>query len=225
MLLNPIVWRIPGRAAKKLYSFAHAEQASKKDLYVAARLTPSPERAALYFDHAQDEVRHEKYFTAYANDLRRARGQRAFERVDADIEHLFESLGEVAFLAFVNRGEERACAQFITYRNYFERIGDEKTMTLFDRVLQDEVQHGRYTRSLLLQLAGSEEEARKAMRKVTRWEAWRAWRRMGNSLANKAYAILMAALYVLALPFALLVRVVAPSRPGWQLTGRSESKE
>ncbi len=76
-ILNPIVWRLPGRGARMLFSFAHAEAASRLDLLAAARHTPSPERRALYLRHALDEARHATVFAHRSAELRRAGGRRS----------------------------------------------------------------------------------------------------------------------------------------------------
>ena len=68
-LLAPLAWRTPARAARKLQSFARAEQGSMLDLRLAAARTPSPARAALYLRHADDEARRE---AASASELKDA---------------------------------------------------------------------------------------------------------------------------------------------------------
>ena len=125
-LLNPLVWRRSGHAARKLHGFALAEHGSMLDLRLAARLTPSPARAAAYLRHAD------------------------------------------------------------------------------------------YTRALLFELAADEAAARRALRRVKRWEAWRSWLRAGRFLAQKVYVVTMALVYLLAAPLGLLVRVARPLAPGWR---------
>jgi hypothetical protein len=215
------VWRVPGRAPKKFFSFAHAEQGSMKDLHLAARLTSSPRFAALYLKHALDESRHCAYFSAISDDLRKADKKPSLGSVRADIECLFETLGEVNFLAFVHRGERRGCTQFESYRDYFARRGNEKFRALFSRVIQDELRHESYTKELLIELTGSEQAAKKAIRRMGRWEAWRTWRRMGRSMTTVLYNVCMGALYVSLAPISLLVKVVRPERAGWQLPEKS----
>lgn len=217
-LLNPIVWRLPGRPARKLYSFARAERGSMIDLAQAARTTPSAARAAMYLRHAADEARHARLFAQRSAALRRERGAEPLGEVRADTEALFERLGEVDFLAFVHRGERRGRAQFEAYRDYFVHRGAHEDAALFEGIIADERRHESYTRELLVALAGSEAAARAAMRRMARWEAWRTWRRAGQGLAQRAYAISMFAVYVLALPVAVLVRAVRPVRRGWQIT-------
>ncbi len=219
-LLNPLVWRWPGHAARKLHAFALAEQGSMIDMRLAARLTPSPERAAAYLRHADDEARHAQMFARRAKQLaREARRPVALGHVQADTEQLFERLGEVAFLAFVHFGEQRARAQFETYLEWFSRVGRERDRKLFQAVLVDERRHGAYTWELLVALAGGEATARKALRRAARWELGRRWLRAGRFLAERVYSLAMLLVYLLAAPLGLLVRVARPVRAGWNTQG------
>lgn len=214
-LLDPIVWRLPGRPARKLFAFALAEDGSCRDLWRAAALTPSEERAALYLAHADDEARHARMFAGRSEKLRLAQGKAPFGSPRADIEHLFERLGEEGFLAFVHYGEKRARAQLEAHRDFLDRAKDHKTRDLIDAILVDERRHEAYTWEQLVLVAGGEREARAALRRAARWALWRAWRRAGRSIAGAVYAALMAILYVLSVPFALLVMLLRPARPGW----------
>jgi rubrerythrin len=214
-LTAPIVWRIPGHAARKIYSFARAEEGSRIDLLQAAQLTDSPARRALYLRHALDETQHAAMFARTTNRLRRERGRAPMPPPAADTEQLFERLGEIGFLAFVHRGERRGRRQFEIYRDHFRRRGDERTAALFETILDDERRHERYTGELLAELAGGPIPAARALRKAGRWEAWRTWRRAGRWLSEKVYVATMTVLYVAIAPMALLVRVVRPVKKGW----------
>jgi rubrerythrin len=211
----PFVFRIPGHAARKFQGFARAEHGSMLDLKLAAAQTTSPKRSALYLRHALDEARHTQMFAARSTELRRERGDDSLGHPQADTEHLFESLGETRFLAFVHLGEKRGCDQFEAYRDHFGARGDKKTRAMFEAILGDEREHHRYTRELLVELAGGEKEARREIRKAVAWEAWRTWRRAGRFLAQVVYTIAMTTLYVAIAPFALLIRVAKPQRLGW----------
>lgn len=215
-LLNPIVWRRPGHSARKLHGFALAEHGSMLDLRLAARATPSPERAAAYLRHADDETRHCQMFSKRARQLARAAGLPPPATVRADSEQLFFSLGELDFLAFVHVGEARAIVQFDTYVAHFEATGREREASLFKAILVDERRHADYTRALLFELAPSESDARRALRRVRRWEAWRSWLRAGRVLAEAVYVASMSIVYLLAAPLAVLVRVVRPTPRGWR---------
>jgi len=197
--VTPIVWRVPGHRARKLYGFARAEQGSRIDLLHAAQRTPSLARRALYLRHAVDETRHAGMFWRRANELRPG-----FTPPVADTERLFERLGETRFLAFVHRGEQRGREQFELYQRHFAGRGDARTEALFQAILVDEERHERYTRELLVELAGGERAARKALRRVALWQAWRTWRRAGRVLANGLFVLAMTAIYLVCGPVAAL---------------------
>jgi rubrerythrin len=216
-LLNPLVWWRPGHAARKLLAFALAEQGSMLDMRLAARLTPSPARAAAYLRHADDEARHARMFVRRAEQLAaQADPAWVIGGLQADSEALFERLGELDFLAFVHHGEVRARMQFETYLDYFTRVGRERDRSLFAAILVDEQRHGDYTRALLVELAGGELEARRALRRAARWELGRRWLRAGRFVAERVYALAMLLVYVLAAPLGLLVRLARPLRAGWK---------
>ncbi|MCA9692543.1 MAG: ferritin-like domain-containing protein, partial [Myxococcales bacterium] len=178
---------------------------------------PSPERAAAYLRHADDEARHAQMFGKRARKLAgEARRPPALGPVRADSERLFERLGERDFLAFVHVGEERARQQFEAYVDYFRASGREREEALFSAILVDERRHGAYTRALLEELAGDPAEVRRALRRVTRWELGRRWLRAGRALAERVYVLATLTVYVLAAPLALLVRVARPISRGWR---------
>jgi hypothetical protein len=216
-LLNPIVWSVPGHGARKLHGFALAEQASMIDLQAAVRSTPSPERRAAYVRHLLDETRHAQMFALRAAELRQKDGAAPFGPLRADTEELYENLGERRFLAFVHRGEQRGCAQFEVYRDWFARRGDDRTRALFEAILKDERQHARYTWELLAAIAGSDAAARADLRRAALWEAWRTWRRAGRFVAERAYFVLTVALYLLLAPFSLITRLARPEVAGWSM--------
>lgn len=216
-IVNPVVWRLPGHPARKLFSFSLAEHGSMLDLKAAARLTTSPERRAAYVRHLLDETRHAQMFALRSAELRRNEGKDSLGFPNADTECLFENLGEIRFLAFVHRGELRGRRQFETYREFFTRRGDTKSRAMFDAIVRDEVQHETYTWDLLVELTGGIKPARRELRKATAWEAWRTWRRMGRFLAEKVYFAMMMVIYASLAPFRAIVAVSNPERRGWVL--------
>jgi hypothetical protein len=203
-LVTPIVWRLPGHPARKLAGFSRAEQGSRLDLLLAARRSPSLARRAAYIRHALDETRHASMFYRRADELRRAAGRPAWGPPRADCESLYDRLGELGFLAFVHRGERRGREQFELYRDHFARRGDERTRGLFAAILEDETRHERYTRALLIELAGGEAPARRALSRAAAWGAWRAWRRAGRATVRPIFAVAMLIIYVLVMPFGWL---------------------
>lgn len=214
-LLNPIIWRVPGHAARKLFGFSLAEHGSMLDLANAAHLAPSAERRALYLRHMLDEARHVRMFASRSSELRLSEGLPSLGYPVADTEDLFASLGEVRFLAFVHLGERRACEQFGAYSDWFERQGDRKSEAMFNAILRDESRHQSYTYDLLVELAGSAERARAEIRAARLWEKWRTWRRMGRFLAEKTYFALMLLIYGVSAPLTRLATAWRPRPAGW----------
>ncbi len=204
-LVTPLVWRVPGHGARKLFGFARAEQGSRIDLLQAARLTTSLGRRAQYLRHAADETRHAALFARRSTELRTDAGKAGYGPPIADTEDLFERLGEVRFLAFVHRGEARGRRQFEVYAQHFASRGDVRTEQLFRGILADEARHEDYTRTLLVELTGSEEAARTELRRAALWEAWRTWRRAGRAIAGLVFALAMSVVYLVAAPPTALV--------------------
>ncbi|HET9624762.1 MAG TPA: ferritin-like domain-containing protein [Kofleriaceae bacterium] len=228
--VTPIVWRVPGHGARKLYAFARAEQGSRIDLLQAAHLTPSRARAARYLRHALDETRHTGMFWRRSTDLRLAAGRAPFPPPVADTEDLFERLGEPRFLAFVHRGEQRGREQFALYARHFAARDDDRTRALFDAILVDEARHATYTRDLLVELVG-ERGARRELRRAAMWAAWRAWRRAGRAISGAVYTLAMVAVYLVAGPIAALAAAagrLSGKRTGWRapaaLAERAEAR-
>ena len=215
-LTNSLVWRSPARAARKLHGFSLAEHSRMLDMLAAARQTASPARRGLYVRHALDEARHATVFALHSAQIEAARGRPPVGPTRGDTEHLYERLGEVGFLAFVHRGERRGRQQFEGYRDYFTGIGDDKARAMFEAILVDERRHESYSRALLVELAGDERGARRALGRAARWEAWRGWRSAGRFVADRLFTLSMLILLVLVTPLALLVRWRAPVRRGWQ---------
>lgn len=215
-LLNPIVWNLPGNAAKKFYSFSCTEFSSVFDLTLAANKTSSDERAADYVRHLQDEKRHTTIFLNRANKLRKERNKPLLPHPHAEYEELFTLLGEKRFLAFVHAGEKRGCIQFSSYAKYFAKKGDENTAAVFNSVLADETHHMNYTWDLLVEMCGSVDEAKKEVRLARRWEMRRTWMRTGRAMTGKLFFIITISIYPLFLPYKLLSFNAYPKTPSWK---------
>lgn len=207
-LLAPFTLGSPRRRARLLAAFARAEHASMLDLRLAAAATPSPARQAAYLAHALDEERHARTFAAAARD------SGGGDPVLGDAEDLFGRRGELGFLAFVHHGESRGRRQFAALSARAERLGDTRLATMLAAIAADEAQHEAYTADLLVELAGGEAGARKALRRARAWEAWRMFRRAGRAMAGVVWTISMTLLYFALVPFVLLVRVARPARRG-----------
>jgi hypothetical protein len=213
-LTAPLAFATRAGTARKLFRFALAEHESMLELRAAAARCASPERRALYLRHALDEQRHATTFARHAAEIRAELGRPGYGAPRTDCEGLYERLGEVGFLAFVQRGEARGRAQFEAYREHFARKGDEKLRALFTALIGDERGHEAYTRELLVERAGGDEKAVRALVRASLWEGARSFRRSGQSLAGAVYVAGMVVLYAALLPFALLVRIARPSRGG-----------
>jgi hypothetical protein len=216
-LLNPVIWNLPGHAAKKFYSFSRTEFSSVHDLLLAGRLTTSDARAAMYMAHLEDEYKHTTIFLNRANKLRKDAGKAPLHHPGSEYEQLYTLLGEKRFLAFVHLGEKRGCMQFTSYARYFKKKGDEHTATIFSTVLKDEVQHMQYTYDLLVEMCESEEEAKKELARARRWEMRRNWMRSGYALTSKLFFIITISAYPLLLPYKLLHMCTAgkTKQTGW----------
>ncbi len=206
-------WLAPGRIATRLHRFALAEQGSMIDLTIAARLTQSPTRAAAYLAHAGDEARHARMFETQANEWA-SRAGIALALPRADVEHLFETLGEVGFLALVHRGERSGLREFEVYRDQFARRGEPRTALVFDAILPDERRHEATSWAMLVEVSGSEAQARRALRSAAMRAAWRSWLRAGRTIGRAVYVVLTAMLYLLCAPLALAVRIARPTPRG-----------
>ncbi len=215
--VSPLVWRVPGHAARKLHAFAGAEHGSMLELRAAARLSPSPQRQALYLRHALDEARHAAMFARRSALLREQEGREGLGHPSAQAEALYETLGEVGFVAHVHRAERHGREQFEVYADVFGRRGDAQTRAMFEGILADERRHESYSWALLVELAGGEAGARRALARVAGWNAWRAWRRVGRAGGNHLYGVLMLGLYLASAPLALLTRALRPVPRGWKL--------
>lgn len=198
-------WRLPGRTWRRLYAFAEAEAESALELRCAAAQTKSAELAAKFLRHAEDEARHARILVRRA-EVARAAGPLALPR-PAHV-HLFRTLGEDAFIAFVLRGETRGRRQFEAHVRYF-KTRDAALSTALASILGDERQHESYTRELLAMRPDA-----KSLRRRVAWRdrAYR-WRRAGGFLTAPLFALMMGALYLLSAPLALMTR---PPRPGWR---------
>lgn len=214
--VSPLVWRLPGHAARKLHAFAGAEHGSMLELRAAARLSSSPERQALYLHHALDEARHAALFERRSTALRQSAGRASLGLPRPQPEELYERLGEVDFVAHVHRAERHGREQFEVYAALFGRFGDAQTRALFEGILADERRHESYSWALLVSLTGDEALAKQALARAAWRGAWAEWRRMGRAMGQRLYVLLMLMLYASLAPLALLVRVLQPAARGWK---------
>jgi hypothetical protein len=219
-------WGTHERSANKLVQFAQAELGSMLTLRLAANHTASDERRTHFLRHAIDEQNHARIFMAAAHvQLRKANENRAgkpllvLPKLHADAEDLWRDLGEIRFLAFLHHAERRGRKRFQLYARMFEQWGDKKRQALFERILRDEQRHESDAWGDLVAMCGSESKAKREVMLARAWEAWRAWRRIGRSIAERVYYVLMLVLYLFVFPIALYVRWRKPSATRWQQAG------
>lgn len=201
-----LLWRSPRRNAWRLHAWARAELGSRVDLLQAANACPDPTRAAAYLRHAADEDRHSRMLAARARALGDQAGV-ALPPVTADVDDLYDSLGEQGFLAFVADGEAAACAQFRATVAALHGA-DDRTAAVLRALLPDEERHAAYTRALVVDPG--------ATRRV-RWQGLgRAWLRNGRWLSRWVYLASMVALAPLLFAAGAWARAVRPQRVGWR---------
>ncbi|MDG1478322.1 MAG: ferritin-like domain-containing protein [Myxococcota bacterium] len=213
-LIHPLTWASPRRTVRRLSSFARAEDGSRIDLCAAAAHCDNPQRAAAYLEHARDEARHTRMFAAHARRLAEIHHLPPPAPIRADGGHLFETLGETRFLAFVHLGEQRAVQQFTGYARWLAHR-DAKTAAVFTALVTDERRHAAYSLALLVELAG-EQGARRALRRAAVWELWQAWQRVARHTARLLYRLLFLTLVPLLAVLSVWVRAVRPQQKGWQ---------
>lgn len=210
--------RRPRAASRALARFAKAELGSMLTLKWAAAQVGDATRRAIYLEQAVEEQRHARMFS------RRAAALGGLGEVEpsvlTDAEDLFAQLGEVRFLAFLHCGEHRAVVEFSHYRSAFEKAGDPQTAALFAAIVEEERNHENYPLALIETLTGQPNAAARAARYVALWESWRTFRRLGRSLAEGLYNVLMWCLYPLLAPLALWVRLVRPQSRGLVFAAR-----
>ena len=196
-------WRNDQVTAQRLHSFALAEHNTFLELTQAAELTTDPQRAAAYLQHAVDEARHARAFSARSRALGSTAGPPR-----ADSEGLFARMGEADFLAFVARGEARAVEQFTAYEAWFADR-DPRLAGLFGGLLEDERRHAAYSAGLMTELSV---QPRPVL--ATLGEAWSLWMRLGRSTSRGLFALGLLLMAPALLLLGLYIRVVRPAPAG-----------
>ncbi len=232
-LSAPFAWGSDRRIATKLHGFALTEQGSALDMFRAAEAATDPQHRRLYLRHALDEARHARRFREAAVALVPDSVPRAHERHHALPQDLYARLGTERFLAFVHLSEAQAHKQFVVLARHFERQHErheraaqrgerfQSIAQLFSELAREEQFHVAYSRHLLGQLYAKEVRERrvaKALSRERRALAWAAWKRAGVRLGGRFTTLLMAVVFVLALPlFAVIARLTGGglAKPGW----------
>jgi rubrerythrin len=228
-LAAPLAFRDDAHIARKLRGFAATEAGSALDMLKAAELAEEPRLRRLFFRHALDEARHAQMFRDAARAMEQRLGVRvehgAYDLVHATRQNLYEHLGMVRFVVFVNTAESQAAMQFRALEAHF--VDRTELASLFARVGRDERFHVGYSARLLRELhaQGRGAEVRRAALRVRARRAWDAWRRAGRVLGDLVTHALLVLLYVVTLPlFALLQRVFERGdKSGWNTHVRCDT--
>ena len=207
-LVSSVVWRLPGRPARLLASFAQAERGSSYDMLEAAERTEDPKLRIKYLRHSLDEARHARLFRNRAMALNPDRASAAL--MDANYlsshgiirsESLFERFGETRFLAFVYDAESRGLEQFQMYCDL--KLPDPDTIDTLKRIIKDERFHRSYSGAELQRRSqkGQKSDVQQAMRAQYWSNPWEAWLRFGRVLGSVMGRFWLWLLYVLLVGF------------------------
>jgi hypothetical protein len=231
------LWSDPLRKVRTLESFGSTEDDGGRDLLAAARRVTDPELLHHIVRHAKEEMLHGELFRARAAELR-AESQSAgavredfsdmstsMLRARGDVEvdghgfydgGLFDSLGEVAYVAMVHVVEKRALETFELHQRCI--ADDPATAALFERVAKDEKYHISYTGKILerWRKEGRAREVAAALKEAKRSNFLGAWKRLGLRSGSGFGKVMLFVLYwTLLAPVGLLSRG-RKSPSGWQ---------
>ena len=217
-------WRMPGRPQRLLAAFSLAERGSMLDMLSAVETTTRRDMRRKYFLHALDEGRHAILFADRVRALGEVgRAEAALEDsgqiLEAGIvggQSLFERLGEVEFLAFVQVAEADAVEQFHVYLD--RGLPDEATQAQLRVILKDEVFHVTYSRAEVDRYRKEGLPMDAILRKVRRRRLWEAWMGFSRDIGTFMSGIWLTFLYFVALaPFRLFARLESG---GWRASPR-----
>ena len=233
------MWSDPVRKVRTLESFGSTEDDGGRDLLAASRRVTDPELLHHILRHAKEEMEHGELFRLRAAELRaesQASGAiredfsdkgSSLLRARGDVEvdghgfydgGLFDSLGEVAYVAMVHVVEQRALDTFELHEACVQ--DDPKTLALFKRLASDEKYHISYTGQILdrWRAEGREREVNAALKEARRSTFLGAWKRLGvRSGAGFGKALMWLFYWTLLLPMGLIARKRKPVQ-GWQAT-------
>jgi rubrerythrin len=227
-LLAPLVWRSERKIAGKLLGFAATEAGSALDMLKAAELATDPRLRRLYFRHAMDEARHAQMFRHMARSLEPrdvSSDEDAYRLIHATRQNLYETYGEMRFVAFVHLAERRGEVQFRALERHFA-LRRPDLESLFARIGKDERFHIAYSGRILEEWRrqGRAAEVRRALLRVRLSRAAQAWRNSGRIMGDALSRLLLVVLYLTLLPlFALIERRRArKERGGWKSCTRRQ---
>jgi len=230
------MWNDPVRKVRTLESFGMTEDDGGRDLLSAAKRVTDPELLHHIVRHGKEEMMHGELFRARAAELRAESQLEGGIREDfsdkstdvlrtREVEvdshgfydgSLFDSMGEVAYVAMVHVVERRAMATFDLHMRCL--TDDPQTTALFERLATDEKYHISYTGKILERWRneGREQEVKTALKDARRSTFLGGWKRLGLRCAGGFGRVL---LYVTYWTFMLPVGLVSRGRKlpeGWQ---------
>ncbi len=230
-LLSWVVFRIPGRPARKMAEFSHTEAGSALDMIAATEQTSRPELRVKFFRHALDEHKHARLFAQRAvalsgdDDRTRAVVEDSTFMVSRGIrgkEPLYGKLSDVEFFAFVWVHEMVGARQFDIYAKLMQ--DDAVSAAMFSEIGRDERFHIAYSRAELDRMIaeGRGREVRRAIF-LTRLRRMRnAWLRGSRNFGEFMSGIwLTVAYFAVVGPFALIARFTESSPKGFVATADS----
>ncbi len=219
------MWNDPVRKVRTLESFGMTEDDGGRDLLSAAKRVSDPELLHHIVRHGKEEMMHGELFRARAAELRASSQVEGGLREDfsdkstdmlraREVEvdghgfydgSLFDSMGEVAYVAMVHVVEQRAMATFELHMRCL--TDDPKTTELFKRLAVDEKYHISYTGKILerWRKEGREQEVAKALKEARRSTVLGGWKRLGVRSAGGFGRVLLYLMYWTAmLPIGLI---------------------
>lgn len=219
------MWNDPVRKVRTLESFGMTEDDGGRDLLSAAKRVTDPELLHHMLRHAKEEIMHGELFRARAAELRAEsqadggiredQGDKSTDMLRArEVEvdghgfyngSLYDSMGEVAYVAMVHVVEQRALATFEIHMKCLE--DDVKTTELFKRLSTDEKYHVSYTGKILerWRKEGREKEVNEALKEARRSSFLGGWKLLGLRSAGGFGRVLLRVIYwTLMLPAGLI---------------------
>ncbi|MFT7671392.1 MAG: hypothetical protein ACI8X5_004110 [Planctomycetota bacterium] len=240
------MWSDPVRKVRTLESFGSTEDDGGRDLFSASRRISDPELLHHIIRHAKEEMLHGELFRQRAAELRtesQAAGSiredisdksTSMLRARGDVEidghgfydgGMFDSMGEVAYVAMVHVVEKRALATFNMHLACIDE-NDEKTMELFKRVAVDEKYHISYTGKILerWRKEGRGREVDEALKDAKRSGFFGSWKRLGLRSGAGFGKVLMYVFYwTLLMPVGFMASRGRKAATGWQAPRQSRA--
>ena len=195
------------RMARRLLSFAHAEQGSALEMLAACEHVDETGMRRLFMQHALDEFRHARLLRTAAHRVDPAVKGSEYDLVRATRQDLLARWGLLEFMAFVYVAEVEGQRRFAALARHFE--GHPELGALFTLLSTEEKFHVSYSNKRLQQFAaaGQGSQVRWALWRVKGRRAWEGWRGLGRRMADSVARACLATILLAVMPlFAVLQR-------------------